>query len=73
MKELPNTGKYAFLGVERAQPIIIVTDLTEEKELKLLKILKKYKETIAWSVEDLKEINPLICMHKILLEENAKT
>ena len=73
MKELPKHLKYAFLGAERAQPIIIATDLTEEKELKLLKILKKYKETIAWSVEDLKEINHLICMHKILLEKNAKT
>ena len=34
---------------------------------------KKYKEAIAWLVEYLKGINPLICMHKIHLEENAKT
>ena len=66
--------KYAFLGVERAQPVIIGTNLTKEKELKLLKILRKYKEAIALSVEDLIGIiNPSICMHKILLEENAKT
>ena len=66
--------KYAFLGVERAQPVIIGTNLTKEKELKLLKILRNYKEAIALSVEDLIGIiNPSICMHKILLEENAKT
>ena len=28
---------------------------------------------IAWSIEDLKGISHFICMHKILLEENAKT
>ena len=47
--------------------------MTEENEQKLIRILKKYKEAIAWSVEDLKGISPSICMHKILLEENAKT
>ena len=73
LKELPKHLKYAFLGAERAQPIIIDADLTEEKELKLLKILKKYKRAITWSVEDLKGISPSICMHKILLEENTKT
>ena len=53
--------------------MIIVVDLIEEKEKKLLQILKKYKEAIAWSIEYLKGISPSICMHKILLEENAKT
>ena len=38
----------------------------------MLEILRKYKEAISWLVEDLKGINPSICMHKILLEENAK-
>ena len=39
---------------------------------KLIRILKKYKEVIALSVEDLKGIRPLIYMHKILLKKNAK-
>ena len=38
-----------------------------------METLRKYKEAIAWSIEDLKGINPSICMHKILLEENART
>ena len=53
--------------------MIISADLTEHKEHKLLEILRKYKETIAWSVEDLKGNSPSICRHKILLEEKAKT
>ena len=73
MKELPKHLKYAFIGAERAQPVIIAADLIEEKEQKLLQILIKYKESIAWLVEYLKGITPSICMHKIFLEENAKT
>ena len=47
--------------------------MTEVEEKKLLEILRKYKEAIAWSIEDLKVISPSICMDKILLEDNAKT
>ena len=70
MKELPKHLKYAFLGAEKSKLVIMLADLTEEKELKLIEILRKYKEAISWSVEDLKGISPSICMHKILLEEN---
>ena len=73
LKELPNHLKYAFLEPEKAKPVIISTALTENEEYKLLKILRKYKEAIAWSIEDLKGISPFICMYKILLEDNAKT
>ena len=73
LKELPKHLKYAFLGAEKAQPVIIAANLTIEKEQKLIRILRKYKEAIAWLVEGLKGIGPSICMHKILLEENTKT
>ena len=33
MKELYKHLKYAFLGAERVQPVIIAADLTKEKEL----------------------------------------
>ena len=73
MKELPSHLKYAFLEPEKRKPIIISAALTEYEEHKLLKILMKYKEAIVWSIEDLKGISPSICMHKILLNDNAKT
>ena len=73
LKELPGHLKYAFLQPEKGKPVIIAAGLTELEEQKLLEILRKYKEAIAWSIEDLKGISPSICMHKILLEENAKT
>ena len=73
LKELPRHLKYAFLKPRKAKPVIIFATLTELEEQKLLEVLKKYKEAIAWSMEDLKGISPSILMHKILLEENAKT
>ena len=65
--------KYEFLEPEKRKPVIISATSTEAEEQKLLKILRKYKEAIAWSIEDLKGISPPICMHKILLNDNAKT
>ena len=73
LKELPSHLKYEFLEPEKRKPVIISAALTEAEEQKLLVILRKYKEAIAWSIEDLKGISPSICMHKILLEDNAKT
>ena len=73
MKELPSHLKYAFLEPEKRKPIIISAPLTESEEQKLLGILRKYKDAIAWSIEDLKGIGPSIGMHKILLKDNAKT
>ena len=73
LKELPEHLKYAFLQPEKGKPVIISVRLTKLEEQKLLETLKKYKETITWSIEYLKGISPSICMHMILLEKNTKT
>ena len=65
--------KYRFLEPEKGKPVIISVELTKNEEQRLLQILRKYKEAIAWSIEDLKGISPSICMHKILLNDDAKT
>ena len=52
--------------------MIISARISDEEEQKLLQILKKNKESIAWSIEELKGISPSICMHKILLEETSR-
>ena len=67
LKELHEHLRYAFLQPEKGKPDIIASGLIELEEQKLLEILIKYKEAIAWSIEDLKGISPSICMHKILL------
>ena len=72
LKELPSHLKYVYLEPPQRKPVIISSRLSDEEEHKLLQILKKNKEPIAWSIEELKGISPSICMHKILLEETAR-
>ena len=72
LKELPSHLKYAYLELPKNKPVIISARLSNAEEQSLLKILRKHKESIAWSIEDLKGISPSICMHKILLEESAR-
>ena len=72
LKELPSHLKYGYLELPKNKPVIISAIISDAEEQRLLEILRKHKETIAWSIEDLKGISPSICMHKILLEENAR-
>ena len=72
LKELPSHLKYAYLELPKSKPVIISARISDAEEQKLLKFLKNYQESIAWSIDELKGISPSICMHKILLEENAK-
>ena len=72
LKELPSHLKYAYLELPRSKPVIIFARLSYAEEQKLLENLKKYQESIAWSIDELKGISPSIYMHKILLKENAK-
>ena len=72
LKELPSHLKYAYLELPKNKPVIISARISDAEEQRLLQILRKHKESIAWSIEDLKGISPSICMHKILLEENAR-
>ena len=64
LKELPKHLEYAFLQPEKGKPVIISAGLIELEKQKLLEILRKY-EGIAWSIDDLKGINPSICMHNV--------
>ena len=73
LKELPEHLKYTFLQPKKGKSIIISAGLTKLEEQKLLETLRKYKEAIAWSIKILKGISSSVCMHKILLEENART
>ena len=60
LKELPEHLKYAFLQLENGKPIIISAELAKLEEQRLLETLRKYKEAIAWSIEDLKGISHLV-------------
>ncbi|XP_074297921.1 uncharacterized protein LOC141628720 [Silene latifolia] len=72
MKPLPSHLKYAFLGDEETLLVIISTKLSREQEEALIRVLKQHKEAIGWTMGDIKGISPTLCMHRILLEDEAK-
>ncbi|XP_068344115.1 uncharacterized protein [Pyrus communis] len=72
LKPIPEHLKYAFLGEDETLPVIISSQLTAEEGEKLIRVLKDHKTTIAWSIADVKGINPATCMHRIMLDEGAK-
>ncbi|RDX84803.1 hypothetical protein CR513_34085, partial [Mucuna pruriens] len=72
LKLFPHHLKYAYLDDHQQFLVIIANNLHREQEEKLLKVLRKHKKAIGWTLVDLPRINPSICMHKILLEEEAQ-
>ncbi|RDY00566.1 Retrovirus-related Pol polyprotein from transposon 17.6, partial [Mucuna pruriens] len=72
LKPLPNHLKYAYLDKEQQLPVIIANNLLQEQEDKLLDVLRQHKQAIGWKLADLPGINPSICMHRILMEEEIK-
>nr|GFB22819.1 reverse transcriptase domain-containing protein [Tanacetum cinerariifolium] len=51
-------------------PVIIAKDLNVEEKTALITILKSHKRAIAWKLFDIKGIDPELCTHKILMEED---
>ncbi|XP_070020309.1 uncharacterized protein [Nicotiana sylvestris] len=47
--------------------------VSQEEEYKLIEVLRKHKRALGWTIADIKGINPAICMHRILMEENYKS
>ena len=72
LKPLPLHLKYAFLGVEDTFSVIISSFLEPDQENKLLEIFRTHKTAIGWTIADIKGISPLICTHRIHLEEDVK-
>jgi hypothetical protein len=72
LKPLPDNLKYVFIGDNNTLPVIIAKGLTTMQEEKLVKLLCDHKTAIGWTLADIKGISPSICMHHILLEDNAK-
>ena len=65
--------RYAYLRDASTLPVIISSSLIgEEKEDKLLRVLRDHKDVLGWSLAYLKGIRPSMCMHRILLEDGHK-
>ncbi|KAJ9178572.1 hypothetical protein P3X46_010448 [Hevea brasiliensis] len=72
LKPLPEHFKYVYLGDNETLPVIISSNLTKIEEDRLIRVLRVHKEAIGWTIADIKGISPSVCMHKILVEDEAK-
>ena len=52
--------------------LLVLINLSDKEEERLLKTLKKHRAAIGYTLDDLKGISPTLCQHKINLEEYAK-
>nr|GEV88863.1 reverse transcriptase domain-containing protein [Tanacetum cinerariifolium] len=53
-------------------PVIIAKDLKDKEKTALIKVLKSYKQALAWQLSDIKGIDLEFCTHKILMEDDFK-
>ena len=72
LKSLPESLSYLFLDETKRYPVIVNSNLDITQLEKLKTLLMRYKTAIGWSFKDLKGISHAFCMHKIILEEDAK-
>ncbi|XP_075504544.1 uncharacterized protein LOC142541982 [Primulina tabacum] len=70
LKDLPSHLCYAFLDESLSYPVIISSALTIEEKENLLRVLREFKSVLGWTICDIKEISPTVCMHKILMQES---
>ena len=61
LKQLPDTLKYAYLDEKKIYPVIISANLSEHEEERLLKVLRKHRDVIGYTLDDLKGISLTLC------------
>ena len=71
-KRLPSNLRYSFLDSNLKYPFIVNSSLPNDYVDALCDKLNSHKNAIRYFINDLKRISPKICMHRILLEDNAK-
>jgi hypothetical protein len=69
---LPKGLKYEFLGPDKTYPVIVSYELSPKENEKLLKLLKKHRKVLGYSVNDLKGLSPAFCTHRIPMEDQCK-
>ncbi|XP_075112050.1 uncharacterized protein LOC142182057 [Nicotiana tabacum] len=58
--------------VIREQAKILEKESENEKESKLIRVLRIHKTTLGWTIADIKGISLAICMHRILMKNDYK-
>jgi hypothetical protein len=72
LKPSPDNLKYAYIDDKKIYPVIISSKLSGNKEERLLKILRKHRGAMGYTLDNLKGISPTIYQHAINMESDAK-
>ncbi|GJT42723.1 hypothetical protein Tco_0951438 [Tanacetum coccineum] len=72
LKPLLDNLEYVFLEEPSFLPVIISSQLSQEKKNKLVSVLKKHKQAFAWKTTKIPGICPSFCKHKIQLLDDKK-
>ena len=72
LKSLPPHLRYEFLGNGDTLPVIIASNLNEQHVESLVKVLKRFKRAIGWTITDIIGIPPSIFSHRIKLMPHHK-
>ena len=67
------TTKEINLGTKNdPQTVIISLNLNLEEESALIQVLKEYKDTFAWTYEDMPGLDPALVEHRLPIKPGAK-
>ncbi|XP_070015443.1 uncharacterized protein [Nicotiana sylvestris] len=72
LKPLPPHLRYKFLGSNDTLTVIVSSLLNDVQVEQLLEVLKEHRQSIGWTIADIRGIPPGICEHKIQLESETK-
>ena len=72
LKALSPHLRYEFLGNGDTLSVIIASDLNEQQVESLVKVLKRFKRAIGWTIADIIGIPHGICSNKIKLISDHK-
>jgi hypothetical protein len=72
LKRLPPGLQNVFLKGDRETPEIISDKLSNDETRRLVATLEKYQSIIGYSLKDLKGISPMLCTHRIPMQQEHK-
>jgi len=64
--------RYEFLSPNQTLSVIVSEKLDDSQIEKLLNVLRKYKGSIDYSIDDISGVSPSVCMHRIHLDDRQK-
>jgi len=67
LKSLSSHLRYEFLDPDHKYLVIVNSKLDSPQLKKLLDVLRKHRGVIGYCIDDIKGLNPALCMHHIFL------